>query len=591
MAGTPPDLLDRVSDAIVALDRDWRYTFVNAQAAALFGRPPEQLLGRHIWTEFPEGVGQPFHLAYERAMRDQEPAVLEEYYAPWDRWFENRVYPSPDGLTILFHDITDRKRAERGLAAATERLRLLLDGTESGPFEWDMQSDTVQYSPEWKRQLGYQDAEIGTSFEEWRSRVHPEDLPGVMARVERYLARPHGVHEVEFRMRHRDGSWRFILARANVICNETGRPCRMLGLHLDITRLRQAERATLEYAAQLRAMADHSPIGIGLHTPDGVLAYANPALAAINGVSADDLVRKGWPHLLHPADRDRILGALREHIEQRRPVTAAEGRIIRPDGQERILEMRAGRVEEDGRLIGHVAVVQDVTDQRRDQQQLSENYTRLRRLAAGLEQSREAERARIAREIHDELGQQLTGLKMDLAWMLARATGGPAAERLRGMQQLLDDTIGTVRRIASELRPGVLDDLGLGPAARWLAREFGQRSGVAVALNVPDELPVDPDRSTAAFRILQEALTNVARHARAHRVDVSLGVDRGVLRLTVADDGQGMPDPARAGDGSLGILGMRERAEAWGGSVMLASGRDGTSVSVEIPLEPPAAHR
>lgn len=109
----PSAVLERVSDALVALDRNWRYTYVNSQAAALFGRTPDELLGRHIWTEFPEGIGQPFHLAYEKAMADQVVTEIESYYEPWDRWFENRIYPSADGLSIFFHEITERKRAER----------------------------------------------------------------------------------------------------------------------------------------------------------------------------------------------------------------------------------------------------------------------------------------------------------------------------------------------------------------------------------------------------------------------------------------------------------------------------------------------
>ena len=117
------EILERVSDAFVALDTSWRYTYVNAHAAALFGRNPEDLIGRHLWTEFPEGVGQPFHLAYERAMVEQVPLQIENYYEPWDRWFENRIYPSPDGLSIFFHEITDRKRAEQLAGESAELLR------------------------------------------------------------------------------------------------------------------------------------------------------------------------------------------------------------------------------------------------------------------------------------------------------------------------------------------------------------------------------------------------------------------------------------------------------------------------------------
>ena len=117
-------VLERVSDAVVALDRNWRYTYVNQQAAALFGAPARGSHRPHIWTEFPEGVGQPFHRAYEKALAEQTFIQMENYYEPWDRWFENRIYPSPEGLSIFFHEITERKRAER---SARESADLLSD--------------------------------------------------------------------------------------------------------------------------------------------------------------------------------------------------------------------------------------------------------------------------------------------------------------------------------------------------------------------------------------------------------------------------------------------------------------------------------
>lgn len=139
LAGQTGDVLERVSDALVALDREWRYTYVNRRAAELFGRRPEDLIGRHIWTEFPEGVGQPFHLAYERAMAEQRFIQIENYYQPWDRWFENRIYPSPDGVSVFFHEITDRKRAEQAAhdtAALLEGQNRVLESIARGePLE------------------------------------------------------------------------------------------------------------------------------------------------------------------------------------------------------------------------------------------------------------------------------------------------------------------------------------------------------------------------------------------------------------------------------------------------------------------------
>lgn len=127
-------VFERVTDAFVALDRDWRYTYVNAQAGKLFGRRPEELVGKHIWTEFPEGVGQPFHRAYERALAEQRPIRLEEYFAPWDRWFENVIYPSLDGVSIYFHDVTEAKRVEAALRESELRYRTLFDAAGDAIF-------------------------------------------------------------------------------------------------------------------------------------------------------------------------------------------------------------------------------------------------------------------------------------------------------------------------------------------------------------------------------------------------------------------------------------------------------------------------
>ncbi|MBV8812305.1 MAG: PAS domain-containing protein [Acidobacteriaceae bacterium] len=117
------DVLERVSDAVVALDKNWRCTYVNHRAARLFGRHPEDLIGKYIWTESPEGRGQPFHLAYERAMAEQVSIQMESYYEPWNRWFENRIYPSQDGLSIFLHEITERKRAEQAEHRSAELLK------------------------------------------------------------------------------------------------------------------------------------------------------------------------------------------------------------------------------------------------------------------------------------------------------------------------------------------------------------------------------------------------------------------------------------------------------------------------------------
>jgi PAS domain S-box-containing protein len=212
-----------------------------------------------------------------------------------------------------------------------------------------------------------------------------------------------------------------------------------------------------------------------------------------------------------------------------------------------------------------------------------------RALAARIEAAREDERSSIARDIHDQLGQSLTALKLDLGWLRRRIQDGELQRKLDDMASATDEILASIRRISADLRPGILDDLGLGAAIEWQAEEFQRRSGTPcnVRSNLSD-LRLDPDLATNVFRIFQEALTNVVRHAEAKQVDVAIGLDHGRLRLEVADDGIGVPEIGPRG-ATLGLLGMRERARRLGGdcTIKRRSPR-GTVVSVDVPLRFPA---
>ena len=218
----------------------------------------------------------------------------------------------------------------------------------------------------------------------------------------------------------------------------------------------------------------------------------------------------------------------------------------------------------------------------------SRQSRQLRALAARLQAAREEERTIVARELHDELGQTLTALKLDLAWIRSKLHDDEALiGRLDSSVALVTRAIGWMRKTCTELRPGVLDDLGLAAAIEWQAGEFESHSGIHVQVRVPESEPVlSGDQSTALFRILQEALTNVARHSRAGAVEVSLHVKDGLLTLAVNDDGVGFAGDMLSKKNSFGLLGMRERALVLGGELRITSApNQGTKISVSIPVQ------
>jgi len=241
-------------------------------------------------------------------------------------------------------------------------------------------------------------------------------------------------------------------------------------------------------------------------------------------------------------------------------------------------------------IQGIVYVALNIMERKLAEAQLKESREKLRNLLAYLQSVREHERTAFAREIHDELGQSLTALKMDLHWLGNKCRENPPmVSKTKSMLKLIDRTIQTVKKICIELRPGVLDDLGLTAAIEWQAREFQNRSGIACDLFFnPEEIILDTNRSTAVFRIFQETLTNVARHAEASRISVTLEQRNSHLIMEVRDNGKGIREEEIFDSESFGLIGMRERALYLGGEFQISScddGGGGTTVIVSIPLE------
>jgi signal transduction histidine kinase len=231
----------------------------------------------------------------------------------------------------------------------------------------------------------------------------------------------------------------------------------------------------------------------------------------------------------------------------------------------------------------------DRRERQRAEDKLRRSLEQLRALTTYLQYVREEERTRIAREVHDELGQALTGLKLDMSWLATRVArhAKPVQEKVKTMVDHIDETIQTVRRIATELRPGILDSLGLVAALEWQASEFQTRSNIACHVtSAVDDSQLDQQLTTVFFRIYQEALTNIIRHAKATRVDVRLVQENSMLILTVADNGRGISEEEIANTRSLGLVGMRERAMLIAGDIMLqgAPGK-GTTLTLRAPIK------
>ncbi|MEW5960541.1 MAG: PAS domain S-box protein [Chloroflexota bacterium] len=394
-------IVERIRDGFVALDRDWRYTYVNTQAAHMLQRQkPADLLGKHIWTEYPEGVGQPFYRAYYQASETQQPVYLEEYYEPWDRWFENRIYPSPDGLTIYFSEITDRKQAERALREAEERLRMAVKAANVGLWDWDLRTQQVYFSPEWKGQIGYEDPEISNDFGEWQSRVHPDDLERSLQTIQAFIANPWPNYQLEFRFRHKDGAYRWILAQASLLFDEQDQAIRMLGSHVDITASKQAEEALRESEERHRLLIDQSPYAIGVHQ-DGQIVFANPSAVRLFGVrNADELIGKPINALIHPENWEAARQRIARMLQGESGLYPTEDRYLRLDGRVVPVEVTATPFTHAGRPAVQVIAL-DITDRKRAEDELRQLNAELEQRVA--QRTQELEAAMLKAQAADRL--------------------------------------------------------------------------------------------------------------------------------------------------------------------------------------------
>jgi PAS domain S-box-containing protein len=359
----------------------------------------------------------------------------------------------------------------------------------------------------------------------------------------------------------------------------------------DVGERQQEQEATAEQAALLELTQD----SVFVIDMDGTIRFWSRGAEAMLGYSKSQAAGK----ISHDLLRSEFPQPLAEIRAELMRVGHWEGDLVKTaqDGRRIVVASRWalqwGKRDQAPRVL---VINSDITERKRGEESLVLQREQLRALAKRLQWVREEDRKRVARDLHDQIGQILTAIKMNMTWMTRHL---PESEvevlaRLTESIQLINDGVKSVRTICSGLRPGVLDDLGLAAAIEWQASEFASRNGVRCQVSVPPvDLHLDGDRATATFRIFQECLTNVIRHARAKSVRVSLRQEDENILLVVEDDGIGFCESDLSESlGSLGLLGMKERAQFCGGNVDISSSPgNGTTVNVRVPVDVPRAER
>jgi two-component system sensor histidine kinase/response regulator len=370
-------ILESITDAFYALDRDWRFTYINPQAELQLRKSRDELLGKVVWDEFPTSVGSTFDRIYHEALATGRSVTFEEYYPPLGTWFEVRAYPSADGLSVYFRDVTERRRAEEALRLANARLDLALRGSNIIIVELNIPGDDLQDGRwEWvsagDQVGGYDRSEVATDFAATMARLHPDDRERVLGALQAHLSGQTREFEAEGRILYKDGSYRWRLVRGAAVRDAEGRAIRFMMSAVDITDLKRAEEALRASEAWFRFMANTMPQIVWTARPDGSPEYLNDRFAEYTGLPVAEVTGERWLSVLHPDDRERTMTIWMGDVAKGSDHDI-EYRIRSADGRHRWFKSRGLPVrDESGLIVKWLGTITDIDDQKRAQEALRE---------------------------------------------------------------------------------------------------------------------------------------------------------------------------------------------------------------------------
>lgn len=585
-------LVETLNEGLWVIDKDAVTTYVNPHMAEMLGYSFDEMIGRHLFNFMDEqGVQIARYYLDRRAS-----GIKEQHDFEFIKKDGQRIYTSLEtgplyddqgnyqGSLAAIADITQRKLAE-------ESLRKLSRAVEQSPATiviTDLSGSIEYVNPKFTNLTGYTREEVLGK--------NPRFLNSGKTTPEEYKLMWEAItsgkeYRGEFCNRKKNGDLYWETASISPIINSSGEITHFLSINEDITERKHTEVLIQQSEADLKKAQQVARVGNWVWNIQANQLTWSDEMYRIFGIekenfsgSLSDVIATA----IHPDDREKVDQANLSVIHDKTPVPL-EYRVIWPDQSIHVVWAEAGELllDEQGNSSIIMGIVQDITERKKMEKELTTSRQQLRDLASYLQTAREDERTHIAREIHDEFGQRLTALKMDVAWLSRhlRQEVSPVSQKIKEMQENISTTMEIVHQLSSELRPGVLDDFGLVAAIEWQTQEFTKRSEIDCTLKLGNkDIQLDRSVATALFRIFQELITNIGRHAAATQVTVTLNYLPDELILVVKDNGKGITASQMNSPASLGLIGTRERARYIGGDVSIQSTPgEGTTVSVRVP--------
>ncbi|MCU7496546.1 MAG: PAS domain-containing protein [Ignavibacteria bacterium] len=569
---------------------DYRYIELNNAAESLMGFPRKEMIGNTVRQLLP-GVSQKWLGYYASAARGEN-LEFEEYSPALKKYLRTIMYSPIQGyVAALSIDLTARKKAEEALRLSEERLQYSLEAADEGYWDWDAKTNRVYFSPRYYTMLGYEPYEFEPSYNAWVNLIHPGQKSWVPEKATNESVIKDFI-SIEFQLRTKMGEYRWIESHWKVVeRDKVGAPVRVVGTHSDITERKQIEEKLMNDQRRMNLILDTVPVAFyDIDLSDGLdVKWISKSIKRLTGYSQETFMKERgfWKSRIHKDDLDKLIdvstfpGDL-YHLEHRMKCA---------DNKYKWFMYRAFIIRDASRKpLKVIGLMHDISRSKSYEEKLKTSEKQARELSRHLENVHEEERKNLAREVHDELGQALTVLKLMANSIKKDLLQGKIINPsdLDEMTGLISSTIKSVQRITTELRPDILDTVGLIAAIEWQAESFTRFSEIDCWLDLSEHKcsAFQSCIATIIFRTVQEALTNVSRHAGATRVNISLRKKGNWVILLIEDNGIGI-SPKRLKDmTSFGLKGMQERAIFAGGKLAIKGRKGkGTTVTLKIPLE------
>jgi PAS domain S-box-containing protein len=591
-------IAENASDLITVIDTKGTRVYANPTYGKLFGdarsligsdmaayiHPDDQGKVRESFLETLSD-GKTRHSVFRFLLPDGEVRYIESYRsAVLDA--QERV----EFVVAVARDVTERRRTEEALRARDVQLQEAQGVANLGSWEWDLRTNSRTWSDQLSRIFGLRPGQMPSTFDGFYPLVHAEDRERTAA-LAREALRTGKSYESQFRIVRPDGAVRTVHNQARVDRDESGKPVRVIGVCQDITERKLAEEQARVSQERFRMMVENvRDYAIYMLDMKGYITSWNLGAERICGYLADEIIGKHYSRFFLSDHATRGDPGIQLQFASIQGRYESEGWRVRKNGAQFWAHViLTPLLDETGKLRGFSEIVHDITERKRAEEDLHGYADRLKTTSRRLVEVQESERRLLANELHDRVGQNLTALGINLSIVAGGMPAGAKPElaaRLEDCNSLVEGTVDAMRDVMAELRPHALDDYGLPAALRSLATGFSRRTGIHVAFEKEGrgaDLPKPVD--LAMFRIAQEALNNVAKHANAQRVEIAIRRKNGHAVLSVSDDGVGF-DPQRIdgprADVGWGLLIMRERAEAVGAHFSLKAGpNSGVQVVVE----------